>query len=216
MLGAYGNPGQIVMAASGDLNRFQERRRQVLALLLVAIFFFLLFVRSVAQDPAHEYIEWAGGALMVIAILGRTWCTLYIGGRKSADIVTGGPYSVTRNPLYVFSAIGAAGIGAMTGSVVVALLLGIFTWLAFLTVIFVEERFLEKNFGEPYRAYMRQVPRFFPKPWLFHENEILTVRPQLIYKTFADGLVFVLAYPFFEVVEYLQDIGVLPVVLHLY
>ena len=204
------------MTASGDLNRFQERRRQVLAVLLVAIFLFLLFVRSVAQDPVHEYIEWAGGALMVIAILGRTWCTLYIGGRKSADIVTGGPYSVTRNPLYVFSAIGAAGIGAMTGSVVVALLLGVFTWLAFLMVILVEERFLEKNFGEPYRAYMRQVPRFFPKPWLFRENETLTVRPQLIYKTFADGLVFVLAYPFFEVIEYLQDIGVLPVVLYLY
>jgi protein-S-isoprenylcysteine O-methyltransferase Ste14 len=204
------------MAASGDLNRFQERRRQVLAILLLAVFICLLFVRSVAQDPLHEYIEWGGAALILIAILGRTWCTLYIGGRKSADIVTGGPYSVTRNPLYVFSAIGAAGIGAMTGSVVVALLLGIFTWLAFLTVIFVEERFLEKNFGEPYRVYMRQVPRFFPKPWLFHENEILTVQPQLIYKTFADGLVFVLAYPFFEVVERLQDSGVLPVVLHLY
>ncbi|WP_442580780.1 methyltransferase family protein [Mesorhizobium sp. ASY16-5R] len=204
------------MAATADLGRFQARRRKVLAVLIAVIFLVLLFVASAGSDATHELVEKAGAVLILIAILGRTWCTLYIGGRKSAEIVTGGPYSMTRNPLYVFSAIGAAGIGAMTGSVVVASLFAVFTWLAFLTVIFVEERFLDRNFGEPYRAYMKRVPRFFPKPWLFQESESLTIRPQLIYRTFADGLVFILAYPFFELVEYFQDIGTLPVVLRLY
>jgi protein-S-isoprenylcysteine O-methyltransferase Ste14 len=210
------NPQRIVMAATADLGRFQARRRKVLAVLIAVIFLVLLFVASAGSDATHELVEKAGAVLILVAILGRTWCTLYIGGRKSAEIVTGGPYSMTRNPLYVFSAIGAAGIGAMTGSVVVASLFAVFTWLAFLTVIFVEERFLDRNFGEPYRAYMKRVPRFFPKPWLFQESESLTIRPQLIYRTFADGLVFILAYPFFELVEYFQDIGTLPVVLRLY
>jgi protein-S-isoprenylcysteine O-methyltransferase Ste14 len=212
----YKNPQRIVMAATADLGRFQARRRKVLAVLIAAIFLVLLFVASAGSDATHELVEKVGAILIFIAILGRTWCTLYIGGRKSADIITGGPYSVTRNPLYVFSAIGAMGIGAMTGSVVVALFFGVFTWLAFLLVIFVEEDYLDRNFGEPYRAYMRRVPRFFPKFWLFRENEMLTVKPQLIYRTFADGLVFVLAYPFFEIVEHFQNIGVLPVVLRLY
>lgn len=201
-----------------DLGRFQARRRRVLAVLVTAIFLALLFVRSetTPDDKLHEYVEWVGGVLILVAILGRTWCTLYIGGRKSSEIVSGGPYSMTRNPLYFFSAIGAIGIGAMTGSMVIALAFGVLTWLAFLTVILVEEEFLERTFGEPYRAYMQKVPRFFPKPWLFRENDVLTVRPQLLYKTFADGLVFVLAYPFFEAVENLQEAGILPVVLHLY
>ena len=206
------------MTAPNSLGRFQARRRRVLALLVGVIFLALLFVRSETTpgDSLHEYVEWVGGALILIAILGRTWCTLYIGGRKSAEVVTGGPYSVTRNPLYLFSAIGAIGIGAMTGSMVIALAFGVMTWLAFLAVIVVEERFLEQAFGQPYRDYMERVPRFFPKPWLFHESAELTVRPDLIYRTFTDGLVFILAYPFFETVEYLQAAGILPVVLHLY
>ncbi len=206
------------MNAPNDLGRFQARRRRVLAVLIAAIFLALLFVRSATtpDNALHEYVEWIGGALILVAILGRTWCTLYIGGRKSAEVVTGGPYSVTRNPLYVFSAIGAIGIGAMTGSIVIAAAFGIMTWLAFLSVILVEERFLERTFGQPYRDYMRRVPRFFPKPWLFHESAELTVRPNLIYRTFTDGLVFILAYPFFEAVEYLQDARILPIHLHLY
>jgi hypothetical protein len=140
----------------------------------------------------------------------------YIGGRKSAEIVTGGPYSVTRNPLYVFSAVGAAGIGAMTGSMIVAAGFAVLTYAAFHYVILVEEEYLERTFGEPYRQYMRAVPRFFPRVRLFRESEMLSVRPRLLYRTFRDGLLFMAAYPFFEFVEYLQDAGVLPVLLHLY
>jgi protein-S-isoprenylcysteine O-methyltransferase Ste14 len=206
------------MTPADELGRFQKRRRIALAFLTCVILAGLLFVRSAlgADDVVHEYIEAAGGALILAAILGRTWCTLYIGGRKSAEIVTGGPYSVTRNPLYVFSAVGAAGIGAMTGSMIVAAGFAVLTYAAFHYVILVEEEYLERTFGEPYRQYMRAVPRFFPRVRLFRESEMLSVRPRLLYRTFRDGLLFMAAYPFFEFVEYLQDAGVLPVLLHLY
>ena len=42
---------------------------------------------------------------------------LYVGGRKNAELVTTGPYSMMRNPLYFFSLLGVAGVGAQTGSV---------------------------------------------------------------------------------------------------
>lgn len=199
------------------LDRFQRRRRLALALLLAVIFIALLFVRSAlaADDRLHEYVEAVGGALILAAILGRTWCTLYIGGRKSAEIVREGPYSVTRNPLYVFSMIGAAGIGAMTGSMIVAAGFAVLAWLAFRSVALVEEEYLERTFGEPYRRYMSEVPRFLPRIGLFRESQMLSVQPRILYRTFADGLMFLLAYPFFELVEYLQDSGVLPVLLRL-
>ena len=61
----------------------------------------------------HELIEWSGIAAIIVCILGRTWASLYIAGRKIEQFVTDGPYSVMRNPLYFFSIIGTAGAGAL-------------------------------------------------------------------------------------------------------
>lgn len=206
------------MSPADELSRYQRRRRLAVAMLVIVIFAALLFVGSadIPGSDLHENVEAFGGAAILVAILGRTWCTLYIGGRKSAEIVRGGPYSVTRNPLYVFSTIGAAGIGAMTGSMTIAAAFAVITYLAFRSVALVEEDYLKRAFGQPYLDYMQEVPRFFPRLRLFRESDMLAVRPQLIYRTFADGLLFLAAYPFFELVEHLQDTGVLPVLLRLY
>ena len=104
----------------------------------------------------------------------------------------------------------------MTGSLVVAIGLAILCYGAFRSVISVEEGYLEHVFGDAYRQYMKEVPRFFPNPALFRESELLSVRPQLLYRTFVDGLMFLAAYPFFELVEHLQDAGILPVILVLF
>jgi len=213
------------MQTMKDMNRFQKRRRIVIAVLITLLLLALLFVRSVWTDSdmngvpgydIHEYIEALGLSFIVLAIVGRMWCTLYIGGKKSAEIVRDGPYSVTRNPLYVFSTLGAAGIGAQTGSLIVALGFAVLCYLAFLVVIRAEEKYLEKAFGEPYRAYLADVPRFFPRLSLFHDSAELVVQPDRLYRTFTDGLVFFIAYPFFEFVEYLQGVHILPVLLRLY
>ena len=82
-------------ARSVDLAQFQYRRKIALAVLLGVMFFFLLFVRTfeTGEDGLHEYVEKFGIAAILLAILGRMWCTLYIGGRKSAEVVRNGPYS---------------------------------------------------------------------------------------------------------------------------
>lgn len=198
------------------MSRYQARRRIAIGGIIAIIFAALLFVSSAWSEAVHEYIEAFGIGIIIIAILGRMWCTLYIGGRKSAEIVSGGPYSVTRNPLYVFSTVGAFGIGCMTGSLSVAAFLAIACYVAFHFVILAEEGYLENNFGEPYRQYMKAVPRFFPRFSQFHDDGVLTVKSSRLYKTFFDGLIFFIAYPLFEFVEYLQDIGTIPVLLHLY
>lgn len=198
------------------MSRYQARRRVAVGILVALLFATLLFVRSAWPDRVHEYIEAFGIGIIIIAILGRMWCTLYIGGRKSAEIVRDGPYSVTRNPLYVFSTVGAFGIGCMTGSLIVALLVAAICFFAFHFVILAEEDYLANNFGEPYRAYMKAVPRFFPRLALFRDSGMLMVMPGRLYNTFFDGLVFLIAYPLFEFIEYLQDIGTIPVLLRLY
>jgi protein-S-isoprenylcysteine O-methyltransferase Ste14 len=82
------------------LGAYQHWRRVVLAVLIAALFSILLFgqFRFPAETVVHETLEMLGIAMIFLGIVGRLWSTLYIGGRKSAVVVTGGPYFVTRQP----------------------------------------------------------------------------------------------------------------------
>ena len=163
----------------------------------------------------HELIEWVGIVLIFFCILGRTWAALYIGGRKIDHLVTIGPYSVTRNPLYFFSIVGAAGCGAQLGSVTVGFIWGALTWICFYVVVRMEERMLTERYKETFIDYAKSVPRFLPNPRLWRDEETLTISPPRVLQTFADASVFLLAIPLAEGLESLQEIGVLPVLLQL-
>ena len=164
---------------------------------------------------AHDLVEQVGLALIVFCIFGRVWCSLYIGGRKVRDLIDNGPYSIVRNPLYVFSFIGAAGIGAQTGSIIVALICAVACYVIFAILVRTEEGALIKVHGETYAAYLRSTPRFLPNPSLWWDRDSLTVQPVRVMRTFADGLVFLLAIPIAEGLEYLQSIHFLPVLVTL-
>jgi protein-S-isoprenylcysteine O-methyltransferase Ste14 len=192
------------------------RKAVLLAAVLMGIAF--LFVggsRWGGSSWTHEAIEWAGIALIVLCILGRTWSALYIGGNKNRTLVTDGPYSISRNPLYVFSIIGATGVGAQVGSVAVALACGFVAWLVFLATIMREEAALLANFGQEYQSYRARVPRFLPQPFLWHDVAVIPVRPMIVITTFTDALVFLVAIPVAEGIEYLHEAGYLAVLLSL-
>jgi protein-S-isoprenylcysteine O-methyltransferase Ste14 len=200
-----------------DLSRYQHRRRIYLFFVILLSGSLLLVTNS--AWPArliHFYIEAAGVVLISAGILGRIWCTLYIGGRKSNEVVTNGPYSMMRNPLYFFSSIAAAGVGAQTGSIILAMVFGILCSLAFLIVIKREEAFLGGTFGRDYADYCARVPRFFPKPSLFHEPETVLVSTKRVYSTLMDGMVFFISVPLLELVDYVQNAGWVPIFFHLY
>lgn len=174
-----------------------------------------VFAVSNSRHPSggtlHELIEWIGIVLIVTCILGRTWASLYIGGRKIEELVTIGPYSTMRNPLYFFSVLGAVGVGAQVGSIVVALVCGLIAFVVFYVVVLQEEKVLIARYGDSFRSYMARVPRFIPKPSLWIDEPTLMIRPPRVLMTFADALLFLLAVPLAEGFEYLQDAGIVPV-----
>jgi len=108
-----------------DIHAVQMTRKLGFRVLLAAFAVVALCGETSWPPAVHEAMRWLGAALIFVCVSGRTWCTLYIGGRKNHELVTAGPYSVCRNPLYVFSIIGAIGIGAQLGAVLVAILVGI-------------------------------------------------------------------------------------------
>ena len=79
------------------------------------------------QSSFIEHILWFFGWLFVgIGVMGRIWCSLYISGFKNAKLVTEGPYSLCRNPLYLFSYLGGVGIMFLTETFVFPILFTIY------------------------------------------------------------------------------------------
>jgi len=198
------------------LSPVQAARKAALWVLVLAMVAGMGVIGTPLDRPRlHEWVEWTGWLLIAVCIVGRCWCTLYIGGRKIAELVRIGPYSMMRNPLYTMSFIGAAGVGAQTGSLVMAAVFLLIAYVVFRIVVSREERFLINRFGAPYEDYLKTVPRFLPNVRLWSSPEWLEVRPDRVVLTFIDGLWFLAAIPLAEGLEWLQTSGYVPVLLRL-
>jgi hypothetical protein len=126
-----------------------------------------------------------------------------------------GPYSVSRNPLYLFSIIGAVGVGAQLGAVSVAILAGVFAWVVHILVVIQEERLLVAEHGEVYQKYLAEVPRFLPRLSLWKNVDILEVRSRAVVTTYFDACFFLVAFPIAELLEYFQNAGAIHVLMRL-
>jgi protein-S-isoprenylcysteine O-methyltransferase Ste14 len=166
-------------------------------------------------EVTHETIEWVGILMMVVCIAGRSWASLYIGGRKITEFVTLGPYSVMRNPLYFFSILGAVGAGAQLGSIYAGLFCGIVVWAVFAVVVRSEERLMSRLYGAEFEAYKHRVWRFIPNPRLWRDVPTMLVMPSRALRTFGDGMFLLLSVPLAECIERLQHVGVLPILFHI-
>ena len=93
-------------------------------------------------------------------VLGRRF-TWPLAGQEQHQLVKRGFYRYVRHPSYAGAFIGAVGWALIfrsgLGLILVALLLP-----AFLPVLFEEEGWLQKEFGDEYLAYQRQTWRLFP------------------------------------------------------
>ncbi len=169
------------------------------------------------KSPFFEDItEWLGYACLIIAVAGRVACTMYVGGRKNDVLVTDGPYSVVRNPLYVFSFFGVVGLGLITGMISFLLLLVIAFVAYYPHVVAREEAFLRDRFGATYDDYYARTPAWIPNFRLWSSPQLVAASPRFMMLTLRDAIWFLLAFPLVELIEYAHEIGWLPILLYLY
>lgn len=169
---------------------------------------------------AHPIVEKSlfitGIALAGFGAAGRAWATSYISGQKMKQLITTGPYSLCRNPLYFFSLILAVGVGFCTKTFGMPLIIAIFLVVLCHWQIRREEQRLLAQFGEPYRVYLTEVPRFFPSYRHYTEPEEITISPRLL-KRGLFGIAFLLMLiGVLELLEGLHQAGSLPVLFHIY
>ena len=154
-----------------------------------------------------------GVVLTGAATVGRLWSALYVAGYKDGTLITVGPYSVSRNPLYFFSALGAVGVGLATETITFAVVFGLAFFLFYPGVMDAEERKLAELHGARFADYCQRVPRFFPNWRLLVEPETYLVRTDRFRSHLIDAMWFVWALGFLEVLEALHEYKLLPTLL---
>jgi protein-S-isoprenylcysteine O-methyltransferase Ste14 len=83
--------------------------------------------------------------------------------RKGEALATSGPYARTRNPLYLGSALLAAGFVTVSRSWLVAALVVAYFFAFYPFLMRREERELRARFGAPFDEYAGRVPLFWPR-----------------------------------------------------
>jgi len=189
---------------------FSQHRITVSRVFGIAFVVALLATGSVWQGTlVGRAMFLVGIVLAAVGMVGRIWCLTYSSGYKSSELVTQGPYSVCRNPLYFFSFIGLIGIGLATETITLTLFLIAFFVLVYPAVIAGEEEFLRGKFGQVYVDYCNRTPRFFPRRDLFVEPESYTVQPRTLRRSLG-GVIWFIGLPVvIQILVSLRAAGVL-------
>ena len=111
----------------------------------------------------------AGALAAALGALFRVWGAAYLGyttvhhaEMQAGGVMAAGPYRHVRNPLYIGGWFMMAAISLLmppSGALFTVVLVTVF----YIYTILGEEAFLSAQLGEPYREYLRSVPRLIPR-----------------------------------------------------
>lgn len=203
---------QLLTTTQFDVGAIERRRRPLTIIFGICIGCLLLGTGS--RWPAHGIVQEAlfmvGLCFAAIGTLGRTWSNLFIAGYKSKVLIQSGPYSMCRNPLYFFSAVGMVGIGLCSGTLAVPLMMVVFFALYYPMIIRCEEHRLANNHRDDFKEYCRTTPAFWPRTRSYHEPETYVMFPRVMRSHFADAFWFIALAAAAHLLSVQHESGVLP------
>ncbi|MFK7755638.1 MAG: isoprenylcysteine carboxylmethyltransferase family protein [Flavobacteriales bacterium] len=150
------------------------RWRSFLPLFLYALAFLVVVFGDTSHVP-HDNLEWSLVCL-AISLFGQLIRAITIGntpkstsGRNTkagqvADVLnTKGIYSTVRHPLYVGNFFMWLGIVIYVGNWWFTATIVLLFWLYYERIMFAEEHFLRKKFGQTYLNWAEKTPAFMPR-----------------------------------------------------
>ena len=190
---------------------FRKTRLLLLRAAILPILSLALFVRFEWSDNLAFGIELSGYAFLLLGLLMRIWSILYIGGRKSQELVRTGPYSICRNPLYVGTLLLALGVGLCFENPLVLAATVLLLLPVHVIVARMEAKHLRAIFPGEYDAYAREVPAFWPRWSGYRSPEYIEVSPRSIRRVAVDTLGVLLIPEIEDLPEILHHAGIIPV-----
>lgn len=194
------------------LLHFSKKNRLNISRVLVGSLI-LIDVLSIPRWPIRPgtlvLVEFQAFILVLIAAFGRLWSLTYINGNKTRNLITHGPYSLMRNPLYFFSLIGAIGLGIVSKSVIVFSAIMLAFAIYYPLVVKAEEEHLESIHTEDFRRYKTAVPAFVPRFSNYLEKPNLLVDARRLRRSFFSAMWFPLMFMIMVSVDRLQALHIL-------
>jgi len=123
---------------------------------------------AVFELPAPSRI-WVGGGLIALAlvVLGIWPVALFVRSGQNPEpwkptpsLHCGGPYSLTRNPMYLMMVLVCVGSAIAAANLWILVFTPVVGWILQQFAILPEEAYLEAKFGADYLAYKRRVRRW--------------------------------------------------------
>ena len=117
-------------------------------------------------------IRWAGVGMAVVLILLVVWIHHTLGKfysarleiREGHEVVTTGPYSRVRHPMYAVLYVFGLSLGLVSANIML-LVFSVFLIYPLRLITIREEQMMLDRFGDEYRDYMRRTGRLFPRLW---------------------------------------------------
>jgi protein-S-isoprenylcysteine O-methyltransferase Ste14 len=167
---------RIRAAGTKPTQRLEPAATRILRALVLLIVIILLVATRIPLPwlyrqlwPLGLWPFWIGAAVTVAGLLFAIWARQHLAGNWSSDVtikqghelITTGPYTVVRHPIYTGILTGFLGtaiaLSQVRGVVGFALM-----FLAFWPKLRTEEKWMRSQFGEAYAVYARKTPSLVP------------------------------------------------------
>lgn len=127
----------------------------------------LHWIAPIARFSAG-WIDLLGTALLVLGVAMIGWSAVVFGRaktpihprRKPSSLLTSGPFAFSRNPIYLAMVAIALGVALWLGSLLPLICPFVFGWIITTRFIAGEEHFIEREFGDEWRAYAAKTRRW--------------------------------------------------------
>jgi len=191
----------------------RKLRIMLLRLSFLPIVFLVAFVRpsTPTESDTAFFMEAAGYLFLLAGLAIRMWSILYVGGRKSLELITDGPYSICRNPLYIGTFFLAIGAGLCFENIPVLVATVAIILPVHMAAARMEEHHLQEKFPAEYPQYKKQVPRFWPRFRNYQSRDSITVSVRAVRRATVDAICVLLIPEVEDLLEILHQHGVLPV-----
>lgn len=198
----------------------RTKRRQLLGRVSVGAVLALLVVGETGWMHTNRLVEQSmfvlGMLLTGIGMVGRVWSLTYAVGRKNIQLITDGPYSLCRNPLYLSSFLAALGVAFCTATLTVPFILVAVFYAMHRNTILQEESQLRRLFGAEFEAYCRTTPRFWPSFRNFSEESSHHIMPQFFRRGIFSLIYFIVVICVTVLLQTLHESGLLPTLIWIY
>ncbi len=192
-----------------------ERLRKSMTTALAVVWVLLAIVtdaRWTAEGTLLGVTLFVVGCLFVsVGVIGRVWCLSHIAGHKGETLVVDGPYSLCRNPLYLFSLIGAVGVGLASRTLTLPLLVILGFGLYYPWVIMSEANRLAAIFGDAFHSYRRSTGAFLPKFRNFRESPQQSIQNRAFRRGLFESVWFFATFALMHALYELHQSGLVPV-----